>query len=104
MPAYELTPDAVADLEEIADYTLREWGGAQQVRYAELLEAGFGRIAQGIAISRPVLDAYPHLYVTRCEHHYIFYIRPDADAPPRIIAVLHEHMNLIARIRRRFPE
>ena len=104
MPAYELTPEAAADLEEIAEYTLRAWGEQQQIRYAELLEAGFERIAQGTAISRPVLNAYPHLYVARCEHHYIFYLRSEADAIPRIIAVLHKNMNLIERIRRRLPD
>jgi plasmid stabilization system protein ParE len=41
---YELTPDAEADLKGIAEYTLRQWGAAQQERYAELLEAGFRRI------------------------------------------------------------
>lgn len=103
MPSYELTPDAEADLEKIAEYTLREWGEAQQIRYAELLETGFECIAEGTAISRPVLKAFPHLYVSRCEHHYIFYLRSAQDAPPRIIAVLHERMDMIARIRRRLP-
>ncbi len=104
MFSYEFTPDAEADLEEIAEYTLREWGAAQQMRYAELLEAGFERIAEGTAISRSVLEAFPYLYISRCEHHYIFYLRPGSDARPRIIAVLHERMDMIARIRRRLPE
>jgi plasmid stabilization system protein ParE len=98
---YELTPEAEADLEQIAEYTLREWGPEQQAHYAELLEAGFTRIAEGHAISRRFLEHYPHLYVTHCEHHYIFYIRQDDNVRPRIIAVLHERMDLITRIRDR---
>lgn len=104
MPSYQLTPDAEADLDEIAEYTLSEWGADQQLRYGELLEAAFERIAEGTAISRPVLEAFPHLYVSRCEHHYVFYLRAERQEPPRIIAVLHERMNMIARIRRRLSE
>lgn len=101
MPAYELTPDAEADLAEIAEYTLREWGTEQQARYGELLEEGFSRIANGTAISRRFSEQYPHLQVTRCEHHYIFFLKLQESAKPRIIAVLHENMDLVARIRRR---
>ncbi len=79
-------------------------GEAQQIRYAELLEAGFERIADGNAISRSVLEVFSHLYVSRCKHHYIFYLRPTPDARPHIIAVLHEHMDILTRIRRRLPE
>ena len=98
---YELTLDAEADLEQIAEYTLRQWGPEQQAHYAELLEAEFIRIAEGHVVARRFLERYPHLYVTRCEHHYIFYLRQDASIRPRIIAVLHERMDLISRIRGR---
>ncbi len=33
MPDYELTPDAEADLHDIALYTLNTWGLAQMGRY-----------------------------------------------------------------------
>ena len=101
MPSYELTSDAEADLEKIAAYTLREWGAEQQIRYAELLEAGFHRIAAGSVIPRRFSEHYSHVFVTRCEHHYVFYIRPEGTPAPRILAVLHERMNLIARLRDR---
>jgi len=32
-----------------------------------------------------------------CEHHYVFYLRPDGQKP-HILAVLHEHMDLLARL------
>ena len=101
MPAYELTPEAEADLEGVAEYTLREWGAEQQAHYATLLEAGFTRIADGSTISRQFSEHYPQVRVTRCEHHYVFYIRPEGPMIPRILAVLHERMNLIARLRDR---
>jgi toxin ParE1/3/4 len=101
MPSYELTSDAEADLEKIAAYTLREWGAEQQIRYAELLEAGFHRIASGMAISRQFSEHYPQIRVTRCEHHYVFHLQGEETTAPRIIAVLHERMDMIARLRRR---
>ena len=100
MLPYELTPDAEADLEETAEYTLREWGAAPQELYAERLEAEFHRISDGTALSRRFSEQYPQVYVTRCEHHYIFYLHPEG-TKPRIIAVLHERMDRVARIRRR---
>jgi toxin ParE1/3/4 len=101
MPPYELTPAAEADLEEIAEYTLREWGVEQQMRYAELLEAGFRHIADGSTISRQFSERYPQVLVTRCEHHYVFYIMPEGITIPRIIAVLHKRMDMLARLRNR---
>jgi toxin ParE1/3/4 len=101
MPSYELTPEAEADLEEIADYTLQTWGAEQQARYATLLEAGFARIADGSDIPRRFSRHYPHVFVSRCEHHYIFYLRPEGTSVPRILAVLHERMNMLARLRER---
>ncbi len=37
---------------------------------------------------------------SRCEHHYVFFMTRD-DACPLILAVLHENMDLIARISER---
>lgn len=101
MPSYELTPEAEADLEEIADYTLQAWGAEQQTQYAALLEAGFTRIADGSVIPRRFSEHYPYVFVSRCEHHYIFYLRPEGRTVPRILAVLHKRMNLLAMLRER---
>jgi plasmid stabilization system protein ParE len=104
MPSYELTPEAVADLEEIAEYTLREWGAEQQTRYAALLEAGFAYIADDSAIPRRFSECYPQVLVTRCGHHYVFYLKPEGMTVPRIIAVLHERMDIIVRLRNRLGD
>ena len=98
MLPYELTSAAEADLEAIAEYTLRQWGAEQQARYAALLEAGFAYIADDSAIPRRFSEAYPQVLVTRCGHHYVFYLKPEGTSVPRIIAVLHERMDLVARL------
>ena len=103
MPPYELTPAAEADLQEIARYTLRQWEEKQAIRYASLLETGFRKIADGSATSRSFSQRYPQVRVTRCERHYIFYLHPEGRAP-RIIAVSHERMDMIAKISSRLSE
>ena len=97
MVPYELTPAAEADLREIARYTLRQWGARQAQRYGRLLEAGFRKIAEDRAVSKTFSERYPQVRVTRCEHHYVFSLHPDGQKP-RILAVLHEHMDLLARL------
>jgi plasmid stabilization system protein ParE len=97
MLPYELTPAAEADLQEIARYTLRQWGVRQQQRYARQFEACFRGIAEGNLRSRDFSERYPQVRVTRCQHHYVFYVHT-AGQKPRIFAVLHERMDLLARI------
>lgn len=100
MIPYELTPDAAADLREIARYTRRQWGETQSRHYARLLAACFEKIAAGEAVTRSLSDLFSELLVARLEHHFIFYLHPEGQKPV-IIAVLHERMDLIARLRDR---
>lgn len=97
MPPYDLTPAAEADVREIARYTLRQWGARQQQRYARQLEACFRRIAEGRDRSRAFSERYPQVRVARCQHHYAFYVQPEGQKP-LILAVLHEQMDLLARL------
>ena len=97
MPGYELTADADSDLEEIIRYTFREWGENQTRAYAQTLEDAFEKIARKEAVSRHFSSKYPQALVTRCEHHYIFYLHPEGEKP-RIFAVLHERMDMLARL------
>jgi plasmid stabilization system protein ParE len=72
-------------------------GDQQQRRYARLLEACFQGIATNTVISRTFSQRYPQLRLTRYEHHYVFYLVPEGKKP-RIIAVLHERMDFLARL------
>jgi toxin ParE1/3/4 len=102
MPPYALARPAQDDLRAIARYTLKEWGKAQSLRYAASLERCFLQIAARTVFSRPLFERYPELRVSRCEHHYVFYLQGE-DRPPRIIAVLHEKMDMLARLKNRLP-
>lgn len=100
MPLYELTADAESDLREIARYTIDQWGMRQAINYANLLEKAFESIANKQLASRTFSDRYPQVRVARCEHHYVFFLRPE-QGKPRIIAVLHERMDMLARLAER---
>ena len=97
MPPYDLTPAAEADVREIARYTLRQWGARQQQRYAHQLSACFRRIAEGRARSKTFSERFPQVRVARCQHHYVFYVHPEGQKP-LMLAVLHEQMDLLARL------
>lgn len=104
MLPYELTPSAAEDLKAIARYTLEQWGEKQCLRYAEMLEERFRSIAAGAVISKTFSKRFPKVLVNRCEHHYIFYLHPKG-ARPHILAVLHERMEMVARLKTRLqPE
>lgn len=100
MLPYDLTPSAEEDLKDIARYTLKEWGKKQSLQYASHLEKRFLEIVDRTSFSRAFSELFPQIQVTRCEHHYIFYIYPEGKRPC-IIAVLHERMDSVARIKNR---
>lgn len=58
------------------------------------------RIAQRQVVPRRFSERYPQVLVSRCEYHSIFYIHPDGPKP-RILAVLHESMDLLTRLAER---
>ena len=100
MLPYEITVPAEEDLKEIARYTLKQWSKKQSLHYAGLLEKCFRDIAAGTTPSRSFSERYPQIRVRKCEHYYIFYIHPE-NKPPCIIAVLHERMDMLTRLKNR---
>lgn len=95
-----MTEDADADLEEIIRYTLDQRGLEQARLYTGKLHRCFGNIATKKTVSRPFSEKFPQARVTRCEHHYVFYLQLEGKPPP-IFAVLHERMDLLARLKDR---
>jgi len=100
MQPYVLTPSAEDDLKDIVRLPLKQWGKKQSLQYASLLETCFLEIADRTSHSRSFSERYPQIQVTRCEHHYIFYIHAEGKRPC-IIAVLHERMDKVARLKNR---
>ncbi len=100
MAEYRLAPEADADLLSIARYTIETWGDEQAKLYESRLQRCFEAIACGEVRGRKLIRNRPELWVSRCEHHYIFY-RLQRGRPPLIVAVLHESMDLMQRLRDR---
>ncbi len=100
MPEYRLTPDAEDDLLEIAIYTIETWGLEQADAYEAALAACFHAIAEGEAPSSAPITHRPELKVTRCQHHYVFSLHEE-NTRALIVAILHEKMDLMVRLRER---
>ena len=98
MPAtYDITPAARHDIRGIWVYTAEQWGERQADRYMGRLETCFQELAEGRTRSRSSSDPFPQVRVTRCQHHYVFYVHPEGQKP-LVIAVLHERMDMLARL------
>ena len=99
---YALTLDAEEDLTEIWVYTHETWGLAQADKYYRLIAACLEAIGNGHARSK-TLEGLPNdLRIHRCEHHYIFFMEEgDKDHRPIIIAILHERMDFLQRLKDR---
>ncbi|HEX4646350.1 MAG TPA: type II toxin-antitoxin system RelE/ParE family toxin [Verrucomicrobiae bacterium] len=100
MRLYELTEEADADIQAIARYTISKWGIEQARRYEAQLEKHLRAIGQQKARTRIFLNHRPELLVSRVEHHYVFH-QVRKNQCPLILAVLHENMDLISRLRAR---
>jgi toxin ParE1/3/4 len=98
MTIYRFTRSAREDLIDIWLYTQENWGEAQADLYQDALHLCCEQIAAGRAQVKlvPGLD---RIRSHRCQHHYLFFIEQNSSIV--IIAVLHERMNLIDRLRDR---
>lgn len=96
MKAVRLTPRAVADLAEIRLYTRRIWGTAQARAYLSGLGGCFRTIASGEARTYPT-DVRNYRRCRYRSHYIIFVDDPEA---VRIVRVLHERMDIVARLDR----
>ena len=97
MRLYDLTEDAENDLREILRYTLKQWGAPQVRRYQQTLVRKLEAIAHGEVAVRRFSGNLPDVFVTKCEHHYIFYIT-QARPRPLVIAFFHERQDIVARL------
>lgn len=101
-PDYELSPDAERDLFAIAAYTFEQWGVTAAERYEAALTACLLGLAIGRLRARRPLAHRPDVLVRRCEHHFVFVLRRK-QKPLLVLAVLHESMDLLQRLRARLP-
>ena len=91
MAEYRLSPAAERDLEEIWQYTHREWGLEQAEQYTDLLTTACQTLAESPS-SAPACDHIRKGYRRRSAHRHVIYFRI---MPYRIavIRVLRDRMD-----------
>jgi plasmid stabilization system protein ParE len=97
---FEFDPDARADLREITRYSRKRWGKARGRAYTDALKRCIENLAKGIGFYKDLSEISPHLRMVLCQHHYVF-VLPRENAPAVVLAILHERMDIIARLKAR---
>lgn len=95
-----LAKGASGDLKGIARDTHRTWGEAQCLTYIRQLEDAASAVARGEGLFRDLSAVHPQLRMAKSGRHYIFCL-PRADAVPVILAILHDRMDIITRLKSR---
>ena len=90
MSRVSYTKDAEGDLDDIAEYTIAQWGREQCAKYMDLLEQTCERIIpQNMRHGKPVPQR-PQLQRWRCERHVVYFRRVRGGI--EIVRILHERM------------
>lgn len=100
MRNYNLTIDPEGDLRNIAHYTLEMWGVKKVKEYQADLNENFDQIGRGEIIERPFSKKLSNVHVTKCRHHFIFYLAK-VNKLPIIIAVFNERNDMVKRLQSR---
>lgn len=98
--AYVLTRGAAADLREITRYTVATWGEAQCRAYIADLEAAAQAVVRGEGAFKDMSDLLPGLRMVWSGKHCVFCL-PRPGQPALILAILHERMDIVARLKDR---
>jgi len=99
MTLYKLGFEAENDILNIVTYTAGKWGIEQARVYSETLAACMEKLALKEPAYKQLNAFSPPILVKHCKHHYIFGQQTVHDFV--IIAVLHERMDFISRIKER---
>jgi toxin ParE1/3/4 len=73
MATYRLSARAEADLIDIGDYTLNNWGADQALRYLNALEACCESLVARPEMGRACEHVRPGLRRMECGRHVVFY-------------------------------
>lgn len=97
MAKYKLTNKAVADLNEIWEYTLENWSENQADKYYDMLIDFCQKTANNPALGKNYDSITPNLFGLKANRHIIFYRKLNATSI-EISRILHERMDLKNRI------
>ena len=92
MATYRLRPAARDDLEEIWDYTLREWSVEQALNYTDELEASIDLICESPTMCRERNEFVPPVRINPHGEHLIIYVIEDGVVI--VTRILHSSMDV----------
>ena len=99
MSDYLLGPHADQHLDEIYEHTARHWGESQADRYIGMLFQYFLEVAAKDVIWRSVPAEFGvEGYFGKCDYHFVYW-KVLYSGEVGIVAILHERMHQIDRIR-----
>ncbi len=96
MAEYRLSPSAQADLESIFDYTAKEWGLEQALRYTDWIEAACATLAEAPMLAQDCGHIRPGYRRRGVEQHMI-YFQP-ASYGISVVRILHQRMDERGRV------
>ncbi len=99
-PLYEISKVAEEDWSNIARYTLEKFGEKQVQRYTNQLVKCIEDLANNVGLYKEKSISNHRVLIKRCQKHYIFSLIQD-DKPILIIAIFHEKMDLMKRLKSR---
>lgn len=97
---YRLTQGAAADLRGIVRHTVEQWGEARCRTYIAHIEETARTLATGEGVFKNLDVLCPGLRMKLAGHHYVFCL-PQPDGPALVLAILHERMDIMARLKNR---
>jgi plasmid stabilization system protein ParE len=97
---YALTRSAAADLRGIVRYTLEQWGERECRTYIAQIETAASELALGNGTFKRLDELIHGLRARRAGRYYLFCL-PRPEQPALILAILHERMDFIARLKER---
>ncbi len=92
MTAYHLRAFARDDLEQIWNYTVKQWGVEQAERYIDILFACFDDLATNPELGRKRDDVMPDYRSFPQGRHVVFYIIESANI--EIIGIVHQNADV----------
>lgn len=97
MKGYILSPAAQVDVNEIWDYSARNWGEEQAERYISGIRDACDALANGSRQGRAIDDIRPGYRRLAVASHFLFYRITDAGMID-IIRILHQRMDAASRL------
>ena len=98
--SYEISKAAEKDWRGIVRYTLDNFGKRQVQKYTKSLLKCLDDLTNGVGQHKKIDVSGYQVLIKRCQKHYIFALN-QPDNPLLVIAILHEQMDLIRRLKDR---